>query len=236
MKYKNKRLICSCIAIAIGLCAIMYTNIRFSLCASASKEDNNGKTRILIDPGHGGIDGGAVSRNGMSEKDVNLKIGLALKDELKGMGYDVLMTRESDRGLYTDGGKIRKKKIEDLENRCKMKKESNCDMFVSIHLNMFPESKYYGAQVWYANDKESERLAVIIQNNLKNDLDPNNNRKEKPAMEAYKILRCGTVPSVIVECGFLSNPQEEQKLRNEEYQHKIAQSIAKSIKQFYSEN
>jgi N-acetylmuramoyl-L-alanine amidase len=190
---------------------------------------------IVVDPGHGGIDGGAVSISGMMEKDVNLKISLKLRDKLQQLGYKVILTRESDNGLYTDEGTIRKKKIEDLNNRTKIKKDSNCDMFISIHLNMFPESKYYGAQVWYSRNKDSEKLAKLIQDNFKSDLDSTNNRKEKPALDSYKVLRSvDNMPSVLVECGFLSNPMEEKKLKSNYYQDKIVDSIAKSVSMYYS--
>jgi N-acetylmuramoyl-L-alanine amidase len=143
------------------------------------------KKIILIDPGHGGIDGGAESKSGTIEKNINLSISLKLKKILEKNNFKVIMTREEDKGLYTENGTIRKKKHEDLENRCKIKQESHCDMFVSIHLNMFPQSKYYGAQVWYSNSEESKKLAHIIQENLKEDLQGNNKRIEKPAKGQY---------------------------------------------------
>lgn len=194
------------------------------------------KQVILIDPGHGGIDGGAQAADKTCEKDINLSISFKLKKCLEDKKYCVLMTRTEDKGLYTDDGTIRKKKIQDLSNRCKIKTGSNCDVFVSIHLNMFPESKYSGAQVWYGDNVKSKNLAKIIQDNLRNDLDKNNNRKEKPAGNQYKILRVGKeIPSVIVECGFLSNPAEKDKLKSDDYQKKVAESIATSIKEFLKE-
>lgn len=189
---------------------------------------------ILIDPGHGGIDGGAQAKDGTCEKDINLNISLKLRKYLESKKYKVIMTRQEDKGLYTESGKIRKKKLEDLENRCKIKVNSNCDAFISVHLNMFPESKYYGAQVWYGDNKESEKLAGIIQKNMINDLDKNNKRKEKPAKNSYKILRYGkNIPSVIVECGFLSNDAERQKLKDTSYQQKVAESLGKSLEEFF---
>lgn len=193
----------------------------------------NSKT-ILIDPGHGGIDGGALAKDGTCEKDINLSISLKLRKYLESKKYKVIMTRHEDKGLYTESGKIRKKKLEDLENRCKIKVNSNCDAFVSVHLNMFPESKYYGAQVWYGDNKESEKLAGIIQRNMIEHLDKNNKRKEKPAKNSYKILRCGNdIPSVIIECGFLSNDAEREKLEDVSYQQKVAESIGKSLEEFF---
>lgn len=207
------------------------------LCLSVKAETGKRNKIILIDPGHGGIDGGAVSKNGTVEKDLNLCISIMLKNKLITQGYDVVMTREEDKGLYSENGAIRKKKIEDLNNRCKMKENSRCDLFVSIHLNMFPQSKYKGAQVWYAEDSESQKLAHILQQNLINDVDSSNHRCEKPANNSYKILRCGShIPSVIIECGFLSNPEEESELKDKAYQEKIAESIVKSINSYFYEN
>jgi len=192
---------------------------------------------ILIDPGHGGIDSGAISKDGIMEKEINLKISNKLKDNLLKEKFKVVMTREKDEGLYTNDGRIRKKKVEDLNNRCKLKKNTNCDMFISIHLNMFPQSKYSGAQVWYSKNEESQKLSHILQKNFVNDLDKNNNRKEKAAKSSYKVLRCeDTRPSVLVECGFLSNDQEKSKLITDEYQSKIADSIARSVKEYYFSN
>lgn len=193
------------------------------------------KKVILIDPGHGGIDGGAQSKNGTVEKNINLIISLKLKKSLEKQGFKVIMTREDDNGLYSDSGKIRKKKNEDLDNRCKMKDETGCNMFVSIHLNMFPQSQYYGSQVWYSSNPESQKVAHVMQENLRIDLKDDSKRVEKAALNSYKILRCGKdVPSVIVECGFLSNSSDESKLKTDSYQQKIADSLCKSIKSYYS--
>lgn len=225
--------------ILIAIAAVfLILNLKIQQADASTKKyySINEKKKILIDPGHGGIDGGAESKSGTVEKDINLSIALKLKKILTKNGFDVVMTREEDNGLYTEKGTIRKKKYEDLENRCKIKKESECEMFVSIHLNMFPQSKYYGAQVWYSNSEKSGKLAHIIQENLKEDLDENNKRIEKPALEKYKILRCcEDIPSVIVECGFISNYEEEQKLKSEIYQEKIAESLGKSIAKYYTE-
>ena len=202
-----------------------------------TKISNTDQKIILIDPGHGGIDGGAVSPSGTVEKDINLNISLKLRDELQKRGYKVVMTRDEDKGLYGNRGTIREKKIEDLNNRYKMKKETNCSMFISVHLNMFPQAKYYGAQVWYSSNKNSEKLASLIQSNFKVHLDESNNRVEKPAKNDYKVLKGeDEIPAVIVECGFLSNYEEEKKLKTEEYQVKIAQIISNSVDEYYKEH
>lgn len=199
-----------------------------------TKKQDDKKKIVLIDPGHGGIDGGAVSKNGTIEKYINLSISIKLKNELTKLGYKVIMTREDDNGLYSDKGSVREKKIEDLNKRCDMRKSSNCDIFISIHLNTFPESKYYGAQIWYSNSEKSQRFASITQANIRKHIDKENKRQEKPAKEQYKILRNDNdVPSVIVECGFISNPKEEERLKSEKYQKKIAEVISKSVEDYF---
>lgn len=240
MGYKNKKLILVILVIFLGISSVLYANIKCTMTSTKNefsfRESKEAKT-ILIDPGHGGVDGGASGiKSGILEKDINLKISVKLKDKLQKEGYKVVMTREDDRGLYEDEGRIRKKKLEDLNNRVKIKKDSNCDMFISIHLNAFPESKYHGSQVWYSRNKDSQRIARIVQENFKKDLDINNNRKEKPALDSYKVLRVNDdMPSILVECGFLSNTEEEQKLITDEYQNKIAESIVKSLNTYYDE-
>jgi N-acetylmuramoyl-L-alanine amidase len=189
---------------------------------------------ILIDPGHGGMDGGAISISGTLEKDINLMISLKLRNKLLAEGYEVLMTREEDKGLYRSTGPIRKMKLEDLNSRCNIKRDSNCDIFISIHQNYFPERKYYGSQVWYSKSEDSKRLAQILQKSFRDDLENGNKREEKPAGNDYKILRCYcSIPSVIVECGFLSNTKEEIQLKDENYQELIADSIVKSINEYF---
>ena len=189
---------------------------------------------ILIDPGHGGYDGGAEV-NGVKEKDINLNISLLLKEALVKAGFEVMMTREKDEALKLDNSKFKTRKSEDLAARCKIKSDSNCDVFISIHMNIFTESQYSGGQVWYSRYPESRKLAELIQGNFKKYIDDKNQRLAKPALDAYKMLRSAdTMPGVIVECGFLSNPDEEKRLRNTDYQKNIAESIAKSIEEYFT--
>ena len=159
---------------------------------------------VLIDAGHGGIDGGAQSKNGTIEKDINLQISKRLKERLEKEGYKVYMTREEDKELSP-------KKVKDLEARCKMKIETKCDVFISIHQNKFNSEKCFGAQVWYASNEKSMKLAKYVQDSLKEGVKDNNKRLEKAAKEQYKILRDKYEGAcLIVECGFLSNNEEEQ--------------------------
>ncbi len=192
-------------------------------------ETNDKEKIILIDPGHGGIDGGAQSRNGTIEKNINLEISLKLRESLKNQGYTVCMTREEDKELN-------EKKVEDLSLRCKMKESTKCDVFISIHQNMFAQTKCYGAQVWHANNDLSKLLADHVQNSIKECVNDKNKRIAKCAKSEYKILRDGyNGASIIVECGFLSNNEEEAKLKTEEHQNKIVDGITKGINNYFQE-
>lgn len=235
LKYRNNKLISIVIVIVVAMVSFMVVNLSFVKQTMNNEKLQVGSKKILIDAGHGGMDGGTSSKNGTLEKNINLSIAIKLKEKLQKLGYEVVMTREEDTGLYSRSGTIRESYTEDLKKRCNLKKSSNCDMLISIHLNYFTESKYYGAQVWYSNYKDSSILAAVTQKNLRIDLDPSNKRVQKPAKNAYRILRENDImPSVIVECGFLSNYEEEQKLKSDEYQQKIAESISKSIGEFYN--
>lgn len=184
---------------------------------------------ILIDAGHGGIDGGAQGKNGTVEKHINLAISEKLKKSLEDEGYKVCMTREDDNSLGEN-------KISDLNYRCKMKKETNCDVFISIHQNKFSIERCFGSQVWYANNDKSSNLAIKVQESLKENTDDNNKRLAKSAKDQYKILRDGYDGAcVIVECGFLSNYNEEKLLKTEDHQDKIVKGITDGINKYFEE-
>ncbi|MBU5455753.1 N-acetylmuramoyl-L-alanine amidase CwlD [Caproiciproducens sp. MSJ-32] len=191
---------------------------------------------ILIDPGHGGIDGGASTKSGPLEKDLNLQISLKLRDALEKEGYKVYLTRETDEGLYSQGKTVREKKREDLKKRREMKKETNCHVFISIHQNMFPQSKCYGAQVWYSANDKSQLLANHVQEALKETIKDNNKRVSKPSGDDYLILRDDyDGASILIECGFLSNPEEERKLQTEEHQNLIVKGISLGLERYFEE-
>jgi N-acetylmuramoyl-L-alanine amidase len=233
--FKNKKIKLFVFLIFISTVVILKKNFNNQSVSCMTPVQADEQKIILIDPGHGGIDGGAESKSGTIEKNINLSISLKLRDSLNRAGYTVLMTREEDKGLYTESGSMNKKKVEDLNNRCKIKRESNCDIFVSIHQNFFAQSRYSGAQVWYSKNEDGEKLAHIMQQNLRKDLNSKSKREEKLG-DSYKVLRCYcSIPSVIVECGFLTNPQEERELIKDEYQDKIAESISKSIEEYFQD-
>ena len=218
------------VIVAIITCLLIITYI---VPVNTFAMDNSDKV-ILIDPGHGGIDGGAQSKTGTIEKDINLQIALKLRDKLEESGYKVYMTRDEDEGLYQKGNTVREKKREDLNRRVEMKKETECDIFVSIHQNMFPQSKCYGAQVWYASNDNSYNLATIVQDSIKESVKDNNKRVAKPAAEAYLILRDKYEgASILVECGFLSNPDEEARLKSDEHQNLIVEGISNGIDKYF---
>ena len=189
---------------------------------------------IVIDPGHGGVDGGAVSKDGLIEKEITLKISMFLRDFLQESGAYVVMTRETDTDLaQSQTNKLSKRKAEDLMKRVHLIKEKKASAVISIHLNAFPQSRYAGAQTFYhpARD-QNKRLASFIQYALIHQLE-NTNRIPKPKEDVY-LLKESPVPTALVEVGFLSNPQETKLLRNEDYQRKIAASIYQGIIGFYS--
>lgn len=231
----NKKLVITLSIVALAFISIFLINLKDLISAFEHSNLVDSTTKvILIDPGHGGIDGGACSQDGICEKNINLSIALKLEEMLKKDGFKVILTRYEDQGLYTEGRTVREKKIEDLNKRVSMKKDFECDLFVSIHLNTFPQASVKGAQVWYSRNEDSVKIANIIQENLILDLDPSNHRKSKPAEAHYKVLRNNdSMPGVIVECGFLSNYEEAHKLRQDEYQNKIAESLYKSISMYY---
>lgn len=199
----------------------------FGMPIEVSADEKENKKIILIDPGHGGIDGGAKSKNGTIEKDINLSISSKLKKELEDTGYIVYMTREGDSQLDS-------KKVNDLNTRCQMKKDTKCDIFISIHQNMFPQASCFGAQVWYASNDDSKVLAEEIQGSLKETIDDGNKRIPKAAKEQYRILRDGYEGAcVLVECGFLSNYEEEQKLQSDEHQDKIVKGITSGVNKYF---
>lgn len=184
------------------------------------------KKIIVIDPGHGGFDPGKIGTNGENEKHINLKISENLQAYLEQSGSYVIVTRSEDEALAD-------KKNQDLKERKNITNASGCDVMISIHQNSFPKVGAKGAQVFYYNSsKEGKLLAKCIQNKIKEFADTSNNRDIK-ANTDYYVLRTTEIPSVIVECGFLSNVDEEAKLNTEEYQEKIAWAIYMGIIEYF---
>lgn len=183
---------------------------------------------VVIDAGHGGEDGGAVSVTGAHESGINLEIALRLNDFLHLFGQQTVMVRTDDRSVYTEGETVARKKVSDIRNRVRLVEQTPHALLVSIHQNHFAESKYRGAQVFYANTDASATLAERLQAQLAAQVDPRNHRECKRATDIY-LMEHVTCPAVLVECGFLSNPAEEALLRDATYQTKLAAVIAGTI-------
>ncbi len=196
---------------------------------------SEGRT-IIIDAGHGAPDGGAVGQSGVLEKDLNLSVAKALQKFLEAGGTEVVVTRSDDAGIYDVSGSIKNKKVSDIKNREKLMKETDADAFISIHMNKFPEEKYSGPQVFYSTNHDSSKtLAECLQKNLITVLSPVSEREVKEAYDSIYLLKNATIPAVLIECGFLSNAQEEKKLLDENYQKQIAWAIYCGIIQYFDE-
>lgn len=191
---------------------------------------------VIIDPGHGGEDSGASSRDGIMEKDINLSISKKLRDMMVAQGYRVSMTREIDISIHDESANtIRQKKVSDLKNRLNIVNADTSNVLISIHQNNFESSKYSGAQVFYSkNNPLSRDLANSMRLAFVESLQPENKREIKPAGKNIYILHKANVPAVIVECGFLSNDEETKKLIDESYQEKTAKCILDGFTVFYN--
>ena len=189
---------------------------------------------IIVDAGHGSPDEGAESLNGITEAEINLKIALKLQNLLEQSGCTVILTRSDENEIYDVGSdSIREKKISDAKNRVKIGNESSADIFVSIHLNKIPEQQYYGWQTFYKKgSEESKLLATEIQNNL-NDAIQKENKRIPAMLNSVYIMKNVEIPITIVECGFLSNPKEEELLQTGEYQNKLAWGIYNGINNYF---
>ena len=185
---------------------------------------NEERSTVIIDPGHGGVDGGATSYSGVLESKINLDIALKLNDMMRLLGIRTIMIRETDRSIYTEGETIAQKKASDLRERVRIINETRNALVVSIHQNTFPDEKYWGAQVFYPKTSGSKELADMMQKQLNINLMPDNNRLPKVAKGIYLMEHIQN-PGILLECGFLSNPQEEALLRSEEYQKQLCAVI-----------
>lgn len=188
---------------------------------------------IIIDAGHGGEDGGASSAAGILEKDINLDICLTLEKMLVQGGYNVVMTRKDDSSIHdVDADTTRERKVSDIQNRVEITNSDSKNILVSVHQNHFSESQYFGTQVFYSkNNVLSSVLAENIRTAVNCLLQPDNNRKCKAADNVY-LLDHANVPAVIVECGFLSNPDEAYKLSQNEYKNNLAYAIYLGIVEY----
>ena len=188
---------------------------------------------VVLDAGHGGDDPGKIGVNDAKEKDVNLQIAEKVRYYLEANDVEVVMTREDDEGLYDR--QAANKKVQDMKKRVELIEQAKPEVTVSIHQNSYPEEAIHGAQVfYYKTSKEGQQLASVIQKSLIERVDPKNKRQIKEN-DSYYLLKKTAVPIVIVECGFLSNRKEAEKLCTEEYQEELAWAVAMGILQYLNE-
>ena len=185
---------------------------------------------MIVDAGHGGEDGGAIATDGTLEKDINLSLSLKLNDILSIMGYKTRLIRTTDTAIHTSGDTIRQRKVSDIKNRFAiMNQYDNC-LYISIHQNKFNDTRVHGAQTFYSpNNDESKILAQFIQESISNQLQSDNKRVIKKSGTDIFLLYNATKPTVMVECGFISNENDLTMLKDSDYQNKMALSIACGI-------
>lgn len=213
---------------AVGICSMIKGR------QTVSTDNSLDKFVVVIDCGHGGIDPGKVGVNGVYEKDINLAIGLLLEKNLKQKGCQVIMTRDSDKGLYTE--QDRNKKVADLKKRVEIMNGLDTDIIISIHQNSFTQESSKGAQVFYlTGSEEGKKFAEYMQNTLMEKVDRDNHRVAKSNNDYY-ILKNSKSPAIIIECGFLSNSQEAENLCDTNYQQKMAEAIAEGVSTYLVEN
>lgn len=232
MKFR-KQLGVGTLVLVTAVYFFVYSAVRYNLAASAAALAGQPVT-VVIDAGHGGEDGGATSVSGVSESQINLAIALRLEQVLALCGIETKMIRTEDTAVYTQGTTITEKKVSDLKQRVDMVNSVPNAVLVSIHQNHFSESKYDGAQVFYADTDGSKHLAQQAQSLLRQTLDPGNLREIKKAESVYLMeqIQC---TGILVECGFLSNPQEDLLLQEDFYQIKLTCAISGALTQFLEE-
>ena len=215
--------------VAFLLCFVLLAGVVAG--CFAVRVGNSPKTMytIVIDAGHGGRDGGSVGVNGTIEKEINLKYALALKDKLEDAGFKVVLTRKNDDGLYDENAK--NKKLSDMNKRMNIIKESNPSLVISIHMNSFRSPEAKGANTYFREgDEASKNCADLIQRALSSYCGASS-KLGKPG--DYYMVKCSYYTSVLVECGFLSNPEEERLLNSKEYKDKVVYAIFAGIQLYF---
>lgn len=227
---KNRKLIAAYLLTILTFLSLIFWGSK-SVTVLSENDPLDRKHRFIIDAGHGGVDGGATSFTGKLESAFNLEIALRLNDLMHFLGCGTRMIRTEDVSIYTKGDSIAQKKVSDLKERVRICNETDGAILVSIHQNTFPESRYSGAQVFYGKSEGSEQLAKALQEAFIRHANPGSSRKAKKSDGIYLIehIEC---TGVLIECGFLSNPQEEAKLRSAEYQKQLCCIIAAAIVNF----
>ncbi|MCI8584895.1 MAG: N-acetylmuramoyl-L-alanine amidase [Lachnospiraceae bacterium] len=220
-------------SVVLILCACILAGKGWEQASSSQVEAGPKKWTVVLDAGHGGGDPGKIGVDDSLEKDLNLIIAKKVQKLLEQQDVEVVMTRETDAGLYEE--QTSNKKVQDMKNRCVLINETQPDCVVSIHQNSYHEEYVTGAQVfYYGTSEEGERLARTLQEKLIAYVDPENHREAK-ANESYYLLKKTEVPIVIVECGFLSNWEEAKKLQEDSYQNQIAWAVSMGILSYLGE-
>jgi N-acetylmuramoyl-L-alanine amidase len=227
------------VILGLSLCcgALIYGAKKVETAYPTAVFVKNQNPVIVIDAGHGGIDGGCTDADGVPEKGINLNILLALRDMLTASGYTVEVTRDTDTSIHDKGIEgISSQKSSDMDNRLALFNKYDNAVCISIHQNQFTDSKYNGAQMFYSlTNPKSEKLAGILQSNFKKFIQPDNDREIKQCGQELFLCYFSENPTVMVECGFLSNEEEAEKLKTEEYQHQVAFTIYASLIEYLSQ-
>ncbi len=230
-----KRLLCCTIALTLLVVCCFVDLEDFSDDVATAGELQQDFV-IIIDAGHGGFDGGAVAFDGTLEKTLNLSIALKLDVCLSVLGYNTVLVRNDDSATNNPNDIGISAKVSDIKNRVAMMKKYPNGIFVSVHMNKYTTTQPHGAQVFYSGVDNSQNLALLLQNSIARRVQPDNKRIIKQAGKDIYLLKHATIPSVIVECGFLSNPDELKLLKSDSYQTQIAVALAFGIVEYVNTN
>ena len=226
------------LTVIIGYFIVYFAMHSIDVYVPTSNTSPNNNLVIILDAGHGGADGGCTSVNGVDEKGINLGILLKLRAMCEAFGYNVVVTRDTDISIHDAGiTGIGKQKKSDMENRLEIFNGHDNAIAVSIHQNQFTQSQYSGAQMFYStNNPLNEKFAAIMQQEFVAQLQPNNARETKPCGKELYLCYFSECPTLMVECGFLSNPEEAALLESEEYQSQVAFTIFSGLNKFIAES
>ena len=212
------------------LFALAVASVWFGTSSAVSVFSQKPHFRVVVDAGHGAPDGGAVGALGSEEKDINLAIALKIQEILENRGVKVIMTRPGDSGIYDSSARtLHEMKVSDMHNRLRIINSSGADLFISVHMNSFTDSKTSGLHIFYSRSHpEAKTVAERIQDNISK-LTGAKTHAVKTASDTLYLMKNPTPPAVLVECGFISNPEEEKLLNDEMYQSKIAFAISNAV-------
>lgn len=217
------------IAFSVGVCFLISSCLLAvpRVVPALSLAETSGTPTLILDAGHGGEDGGAMTASGHKESDINLSVVLRLESLMAFLGVDTILTRDRDISIHDPGCEtLREKKVSDLQNRVKLIQNTPNAMVMSVHQNTFTDSRYQGAQVFYSSGDVSAQWGAYTQEQIRMTLDPDNGRKATLIPEHVYLFQHISCPSILVECGFLSNGEEASLLLTDTYQRKLAVTLA----------